>query len=95
MKIPVLLVLLSGLAACASHPPGAYTHKEPEVLRVHNDGTMFLNERAVNKKDVVIYPDGYGGERAAIKVHMPLKPDFYRDTIRVQREDMATDVKQN
>lgn len=95
MKNLILLIVLSGIVACVSQSPVRQTQKEPEILTVLRDGTMVFNKRTVNEKDVVIYPDGFGGERAAIKVHVPFKPDFYRDTIRVQREDAETTVIQN
>lgn len=48
-------------------------------LIVYADGRMEFNSRFVNEGDVVIYLDGRGGERAAIKMRVPLHPDFYRD----------------
>ncbi len=95
MKNLILLVVLSGIVACASQSVVRQTQKEPEILTVLSDGTMVFRGRTVNEKDVVIYPDGFGGERAAIKVRVPLKPDFYRDTIRVQREDADATVTRN
>jgi hypothetical protein len=92
MKKLILLVVLSGIAACTSQSSVRQAQTDPEILTVQSDGTMVFNERTVNEKDVVIYPDGYGGERAAIRVYVPLKPDFFRDTIRVHREDADTDV---
>ena len=55
------------------------------TLVVYADGRMELNSRFVNKEDVVIYADGRGGERAAIKVRVPIHSDFYRDSIIVVR----------
>jgi len=95
MKNLILLVVFSGIVACASQSYVRQTQKEPEILTVRSDGTMVFNQRTLNKEDVVIYPDGFGGERAAIKVYVPLKPDFYRNTIRVQREGTDTAVIQN
>ena len=54
-------------------------------LIVYADGRMEFNSRFVNEDDVVIYHDGRGGERAAIKMRVPLHPDFYRDSILVVR----------
>ena len=52
---------------------------------------MIFRSRLINHDDVILYEDGRGGERAAIKVRSPLHSDFYRDSsvIRVmsQRED--------
>ncbi|MBL1142655.1 MAG: hypothetical protein HND53_11540 [Proteobacteria bacterium] len=59
--------------------------QSPETLYVYEDGKMKLDSRYVDSKDVVIYPDGRGGEKAAIKVHFPLHSDFYRDSIIVVR----------
>ena len=56
-----------------------------ERLIVHADGRMEFNSRFVNEEDVVIYHDGRGGEQAAIKIRVPIHPDFYRDSIRVVR----------
>ena len=92
MKNLILLVVLGSIAACASQAPVKQTQKEPEILTIQSDGTMVFNQRTLNEEDVVIYPDGFGGERAAIKVYVPYKSDFYRDTIRVQREDADTAV---
>lgn len=97
MRNLVTLMLLTGLAACGMQPAVTGINKQPDVLTVQKDGTMVLNERTMNEKDVIIYPDGFGGERAAVRVRVPLKKsDFYRDTIRVQREDTEEpSVKQN
>ena len=54
-------------------------------LIVYADGRMEFNSRFVNEEDVVIYNDGRGGERAAIKIRVPIHPDFYRDSILVVR----------
>ena len=42
----------------------------------------------MNKEDVVIYRDGRGGERAAVKLYIPRHPDVFRDTIAVERIDV-------
>lgn len=78
-------MMLCFLTACASQPAPTLAQKSPETLTVFEDGKMILNDRFVNQDDIVIYPDGVGGERAAIKMRMPSKPVFYRDTIKVQR----------
>ena len=93
MKKVLILLLVSGLAGCAMQPE-AVAHRH-DVLTVYNDGKMEFRDRPVSQDDVVIYPDGFGGERAAIKVHVPYKPDFYRDTIRVHRIDAGTTITQN
>jgi len=72
-----------GAAGCTSTP---VRQPLPDTLVVHEDGTMQLGDRLMAAEDVVIYPDGYGGEKAAIRVRLePLHPDFFRDTIIVER----------
>jgi hypothetical protein len=81
-----LLLSLSLMSACSLSPESSIVSKDPEILTIYPDGTMRLMGRPVAAEDIVIYPDGFGGERAAIKVRLdPLRPDFYRDTIIVQR----------
>lgn len=79
---PLLLVASS---ACSTVPAGQASAVDPHVLYVYEDGSMMLNDRSVDPDDVVIYPDGFGGERAALKMRVPLHPDYYRDTIIVER----------
>ena len=96
MKRLLTLMVIYGLAGCAMEPQAvAHKHTPPDTLTVHNDGTMEFRNHLVSQDDVVIYPDGFGGERAAIKVHVPYKKDFYRDTIRVHRIDAETTITQN
>lgn len=78
-------VMLCSLTACASQPVPTLVQKYPDTLTIYADGKMVFKDRLIHLDDVVIYPDGFGGERAAIKMRMPSKPDFYRDTITVQR----------
>ncbi len=93
MKIFLILVPVVVLSGCAFEPHISHdAPRNPQVLTVQNDGTMVMNNRTLNEKDVVIYPDGFGGERAAVKVRVPLKPDFYRDSIRVERETDAGEL---
>ncbi len=61
------------------------TENSQEILYVYDDGRMKLDSRYVDSKDVVIYSDGQGGEKAAVKVYVPIHPDFYRDSITVVR----------
>ena len=70
---------------------------EPEMLIIYKDGKMEYKSRFVDQNDVVIYNDGRGGERAAVKVRVPIHPDFYRDSIVVVRVDnrMENTVSQN
>jgi len=46
---------------------------------------MEFKGRIMNKKDVVIYADGRGGELAAVKLNVPRHADFYRANIIVVR----------
>ena len=65
---------------------------EPDkTLLIYEDGRMEFNSRFVNEDDVVIYDDGRGGERAAIKVRVPIHSDFYRDSILVVRVENKYD----
>jgi hypothetical protein len=58
----------------------------PEKLIIHPDGSMIFRERLMAAEDVVIYPDGFGGEKAAVRIrYEPVHPDFFRDTIVVER----------
>lgn len=56
-----------------------------EILYVYDDGKMRFKSRYLNSEDVVIYSDGRGGEKAAVKVRVPIHSDFYRDSIVVVR----------
>jgi hypothetical protein len=85
VKLASLVLAISLLAACGAAPVVA-DKKEPEILTIFPDGSMKLMGRLLPAEDVVIYPDGYGGEKAAVKVRLdPLHPSFYRDSIRVNR----------
>ena len=80
--IPFLLLL----AGCNSVPERDLAMESPtELLTVHPDGKLVYRNRVMDENDVVIYPDGQGGERAAVKMLVPLHPPFYRDTIIVER----------
>lgn len=87
------ILLMTG--GCASTPgPEKAVTKEREKLIVYADGSMEFNKRGMNKKDVVIYPNGRGGEFAAVKIRVPLHPDFYRDTIIVERRSLDDKEKE-
>jgi hypothetical protein len=76
------------LAGCTSTPvrEEPKVASEPEKLIIHTDGTMEFRNRQMAAEDVVIYPDGFGGEKAAVRIRLePLHPDFFRDTIVVER----------
>lgn len=80
------VVILAG--ACAGQAPApAAGRLGPEILTVRDDGSMWFRDRPLPERDVIIYPDGTGGEKAAVRIRMePLHPDFFRDTIIVVRE---------
>ena len=84
--LPLLLVSLM-LGGCLSSPSVKTAKKEPDILFIHENGDMEFKNRLVNKEDIVIYPDGFGGEKAAMKIRSlePLHPAFYRDSIVVKR----------
>ena len=46
-------------------------------------------------EDVIIYPDGYGGEKAAVKLYTPYHHPFYRDSIIVERLESKDQVTDN
>ena len=103
MKLSVLRLTglcLGGLLAtgCTHSPSVASAPGGPEKLVIHPDGSMVFRDRPISGNDVVIYRDGYGGEKAAVRIRMePLHPDFFRDTIIVERKVLQEDntVTQN
>lgn len=76
------------MAGCVSDPPVPLADDSlPETLTVRGDGSMWLRDRPMPERDVIIYADGTRGEKAAVRIRMePLHPDFFRDTIVVERE---------
>jgi len=95
MTIRIIIFLLASLliASCAIAEKYAGTSKkEQEILYIYPDGTMQFKDRIMNKKDVVIYEDGRGGERAAVRLMSPLHPDVFRNTIVVEREEVDVQV---
>jgi len=67
--------------------------KEPDILYILPDGSMVFRGRIMNKQDVVIYDAAQRGERAAIKIILPLHPDAYRDNITVERKEIDVAVE--
>ncbi len=83
---PVLIIWFSLFLSACGIIPENQSSDEPKILTIYPDGTMQLMGRPIPPEDVVIYPDGYGGEKAAIKSGLEsLHPPFYRDTIIVER----------
>lgn len=88
LKFSFLIVILMSSMGCTSTATRNEVVDSDNInnrLVIYEDGRMKLNSRFVNSKDVVIYADGRGGERAAIKVRVPKHSDFYRDSIIVVR----------
>ena len=86
--IRILTVFLISLSIYACTPTKQAVISEPdndEVLYILPDGTMEFRGRVIDRKDVVIYEDGRGGERAAVKLDLPLYNHAWRDTIDVER----------
>lgn len=91
-RITMLVVLFMNICACVSRPVSLHEPETPASLTIYDDGRMLFRDRIISREDVVIYPDGFGGERAAIKMHVPAKPDYYRDSIRVDRIRAGSDL---
>ena len=82
--LPVLIGCLV-VAGCMATPAVKPERTVPEKLVVSADGSMKLRDRLMASDDVIIYQDGFGGEKAAVRVRMkPLHPDFFRDSIVVE-----------
>ena len=91
----ILPCIVAGLLLAGCAPTQKAVVSKPsddDVLYILPDGTMEFRGRIIDKKDVVIYEDGRGGERAAVRLIMPLHPDVYRDTITVDRVDLDVPV---
>ncbi len=92
-KRTIILLLTSVLMASCAATNQPVAEKDQDILHIYPDGKMVFDGRIMNEEDVVIYDDGYGGERAAIKLLMPLSryksqnhAELYRDTIIVDRK---------
>ena len=90
-----LVVACFQFSGCSLIPEKKPVEKPPEKLTVNTDGSMEFRNRKLPGGDVIIYPDGNGGEKAAVKVYDPLHPDYYRDSIRVERKtEPVTDTSE-
>ncbi len=89
----LLCVLLTGCSREANIKSVIKSNEKlPDKLIVYSDGTMVLNNgRGLPSKDVVIYSDAFGGEKAAIKMYSGIQPPFYRGSIAVVRKDHIKD----
>ena len=83
--LAIVILLNSGCTTTPTINEIVDSSVSDDRLIVYADGRMKFKSRFVNEDDVVIYLDGRGGERAAIKMRVPLHPDFYRDSILVVR----------
>ena len=87
-KVFVLILNMLFITACSTTPVTSSIdtlNDKSEILFIYEDGRMEYKSRFLNDDDVVIYADGRGGEKAAVKVRVPIHSDFYRDSIVVVR----------
>ncbi|MCZ6526872.1 MAG: hypothetical protein O6928_10040 [Gammaproteobacteria bacterium] len=83
------------LAGCAGQSTVKPIAQQTDTLYVNADGTMEFRNRKYARENVIIYPDGTGGERAAVKMYVPLHPDYYRDSIVVVRREPENTTNTN
>lgn len=93
-KIIILLACINFFSCTRIENPVSTGAKEPEILYIYPDGRYEFQGRTMNEEDVVIYKDGRGGERAAVKLLIPRHPDVYRDTITVERIDVPVEHRE-
>jgi hypothetical protein len=96
MRIIALCIISFILCSCSvNEKTDVTTENERDVLYILPNGTMKYKGRVINNEDVVIYDAARRGERAAIKIILPLHPDAYRDNISVERKviDVAVERK--
>jgi len=87
-RVKILIVFLCAclsLTACNDSAMIKSARNEPDKLQIYSDGKMIFKDRIMPSEDVIIYPDGFGGEKAAVKLYTPFHPPFYRDHIVVER----------
>ena len=87
-KIKIINIIFIALimAGCNQTRPAMISNADDkQTLYVLPDGTMEYKGRVMADDDVVIYQDGFGGERAAVKLYFPLYSHAWRDTITVER----------
>ncbi len=102
MRTIIFLLASALMTSCAtSSQPVAVAEKNQDILHIYPDGRMVFDGRVMNEEDVVIYDDGRGGERAAVKLLVPLNryqsqpyTEYYRDTIIVERKEIVETDKQ-
>lgn len=96
MSIRIIVLLLASLLtlSCAvAEKPVVSKEKGKDILYILPDGSMMFKGRLINEKDVVIYDAKQRGERAAIKIILPLHSDAYRDNISVERQEVDVVVE--
>lgn len=86
IRLAILFAAVSCLVACTATRMAVVSAQDNnKTLYVLPDGTMEFKGRVVPNDDVIIYNDGRGGERAAVKLDLPLYSHAYRDSITVER----------
>lgn len=93
-RIIVFLLVSILTISCAVDERKVVTNdKEQDILYILPDGAMMFKGRIMNKEDVVVYDGAQRGERAAVKLIIPLHPDAYRDNITVERKELDVAVE--
>jgi hypothetical protein len=96
VRIIILLLVSVIIFSCTRMDKPARTgEQEEEILYIYPDGKLVFQDRTMNEEDVVIYEDGRGGERAAVKLIIPRHPDVFRNTITVERIDVPVEHREN
>jgi hypothetical protein len=100
-KRTIIFLLASALMTSCATSSQPVAERDQDILHIYPDGKMVFNGRVMNEEDVVIYDDGSGGERAAVKLLVPLNryqsqpyTEYYRDTIIVERKEIDESDKQ-
>lgn len=83
----IIVFMLAGLCltACSNTMMTRSAVAKPDKLKIYADGKMIFKHRPIPVSDVIIFSDGLGGEKAAIKMYPPFHPPFYRGSIIVER----------
>jgi hypothetical protein len=96
VRIIILLLVCVIIFSCTrTDKPARTGEQEEEILYIYPDGKLVFQDRTMNEEDVVIYEDGRGGERAAVKLIIPRHPDVFRNTITVERIDVPVEHREN
>ncbi len=92
-RIIVFLLMSILTVSCVVNDRKLVTNEREETLYILPDGTMMFKGRILKKEDVVIYDAAQRGERAAVKLIIPLHADAYRDNITVERKEIDVAVE--